>query len=61
MALFNDQKIGEKIIGIKEEVLGKIKKDPGLVEQGKLRKTGELQKREAEANVCIHSVTIRYY
>jgi hypothetical protein len=56
----NDQGIGEKITGIKEEVLGKIKKDPSLVEQGKLRKTGELQRREAEANVCIHPIMIRH-
>ncbi|KIM80141.1 hypothetical protein PILCRDRAFT_822660 [Piloderma croceum F 1598] len=53
-----DAGIGEKITGIKEEVLGKIKKDPSLVEQGKLRKTGELQKREAAAHVCIHPFTI---
>jgi hypothetical protein len=56
----NNQGISEKITGIKEEVLGKIKQDPSLVEQGKLRKMGELQRREAEANVCIHSFTIRH-
>ena len=51
--------MGEKVAGIKDEILGKIKKDPGLVEHGQLRKTGELQKREAEDKVYVRSYTAR--
>jgi len=38
--------MGEKIAGIKDQVKGKITRNPDLVEYGQLRKTGELQRRE---------------
>lgn len=44
----NHVTLGEKIQGVKEEVLGHIKRDPGLVTQGKERRTGELKKKEKE-------------
>jgi hypothetical protein len=55
----NDQGIGEKIAGIKEQVKGKITKNPDLVEHGQLRRTGELQKREAEEKVSSYLIRLR--
>jgi hypothetical protein len=42
------QGAGESLIGLKEEIQGKILKKPDLVEHGKQRRTGVLKKREAE-------------
>jgi hypothetical protein len=36
--------------GMKEELVGKIKRNPELVQHGKELKTGELQKKEKEAD-----------
>lgn len=40
--------LGEKITGIKQQIKGKLSHNPELVEQGQLRKTGELKKRQQE-------------
>lgn len=42
------QGFAEKIQGIKEQAKGKIVGNPDLVEQGHLRQTGELKRREEE-------------
>lgn len=41
----------EKIQGLKEQVKGKITKNPDLVEHGKERRTGVLKKKEEEEDV----------
>jgi len=40
------QAISEKIDGLKEEIKGKIKHDPELVEHGRDKRTGELKRKE---------------
>ncbi|KAF8578932.1 hypothetical protein K439DRAFT_1638425 [Ramaria rubella] len=44
----NRTTMGDKIAGLKEELVGKITKNPELVQKGHDRKTGELKKREHE-------------
>jgi hypothetical protein len=39
------QTISEKIDGLKEELKGKIKHDPELVEHGRDKRTGELKRK----------------
>ncbi|KAJ4478613.1 hypothetical protein C8J55DRAFT_399473, partial [Lentinula edodes] len=41
----------DKLSGLKEELKGKVTKNPGLVEHGKEMKTGELKRREQEDDV----------
>ena len=41
------QTTSEKIDGLKEEIKGKIKHDPELVEHGRDRRTGALKRKEA--------------
>ncbi|THH16052.1 hypothetical protein EW146_g4524 [Bondarzewia mesenterica] len=45
------QGLGEKLAGLKEQVKGKLTKKPELVEKGRERKTGQLKKKEQEAEV----------
>ena len=40
------QTIGEKIDGMKEEIKGKVKHDPELVQHGRDQRTGELKRKE---------------
>ena len=40
------QAINEKIDGLKQEIKGKIKHDPELVERGRQQRTGELKRKE---------------
>lgn len=40
------QTLSEKIDGLKEEIKGKIKHDPELVEHGREKRTGELKRNE---------------
>jgi hypothetical protein len=44
--------MGEKMTGYKEELIGKVKRDEGLVQHGRDIRTGELQRREREEAVC---------
>ncbi|OAX43444.1 hypothetical protein K503DRAFT_765889 [Rhizopogon vinicolor AM-OR11-026] len=39
---------GDKLVGLEEEIKGKIMKKPELVEQGRERRTGALKKKELE-------------
>ncbi|KAJ3887976.1 hypothetical protein GG344DRAFT_68348 [Lentinula edodes] len=41
----------DKLSGLKEELKGKVTKNPGLVEHGKEMKTGELKKKEQEEDM----------
>ncbi|KAI0314182.1 hypothetical protein OF83DRAFT_1138058 [Amylostereum chailletii] len=43
--------MGEKIAGVKEEVVGKVLRKPETVEHGHLRRTGELKRQEQDAKV----------
>ena len=38
----------EKVAGLKEEVVGKVKKDPAKVQHGKEKRTGELKRKQLE-------------
>ncbi|KAL0958813.1 hypothetical protein HGRIS_014132 [Hohenbuehelia grisea] len=38
--------MGDKLAGMKEEVKGKVSHNPGLVEQGHKRRTGELKREQ---------------
>ncbi|KIK57406.1 hypothetical protein GYMLUDRAFT_263155 [Collybiopsis luxurians FD-317 M1] len=40
--------VGDKLTGLKEELKGKVTKNPELVEQGKERRTGELKKKQEQ-------------
>jgi hypothetical protein len=40
--------LGEKVEGIKEQIKGKLTKNPDLVEHGHLRQTGQLKEHEEE-------------
>ncbi|KAJ8582421.1 hypothetical protein M405DRAFT_800332 [Rhizopogon salebrosus TDB-379] len=42
--------LGDKIIGLEEEIKGKVLRKPDLVEHGRERRTGELKKKELEAD-----------
>ncbi|OJA16438.1 hypothetical protein AZE42_03804 [Rhizopogon vesiculosus] len=39
---------GDKLVGLEEEIKGKIMKKPELVEQGRERRTGALKQKELE-------------
>ncbi|KAJ3805103.1 hypothetical protein F5876DRAFT_2821, partial [Lentinula aff. lateritia] len=41
----------DKLSGLKEELKGKVTKNPQLVEHGRELKTGELKKKEQEEDV----------
>ncbi|KAJ3872363.1 hypothetical protein F5051DRAFT_159316 [Lentinula edodes] len=41
----------DKLTGLKEELKGKVTKNPGLVEHGKEMKSGEMKKREQEEDM----------
>ncbi|KAH7867945.1 uncharacterized protein C8R40DRAFT_1030619, partial [Lentinula edodes] len=41
----------DKLSGLKEELKGKVTKNPGLVEHGKEMKTGEVKRREQQEDV----------
>ncbi|KAJ4467110.1 hypothetical protein C8R41DRAFT_871485 [Lentinula lateritia] len=43
--------LGDKLTGLKEELKGKVTKNPGLVEHGKEMKSGELKKKEEEEDM----------
>ncbi|KAJ3776191.1 hypothetical protein FB446DRAFT_722223 [Lentinula raphanica] len=43
--------LNDKISGLKEELKGKVTKNPDLVEHGKEKKTGELKKKELEEDM----------
>ncbi|KAI0033473.1 hypothetical protein K488DRAFT_15006, partial [Vararia minispora EC-137] len=43
--------MGEKLTGLKEELVGHAKHDPQLAQTGRDRRTGELQRREREEAV----------
>ena len=48
----------EKVAGLKEEVVGKVKKDPAKVQHGKEKRTGELKRKqleEGDVRPTIHS------
>jgi hypothetical protein len=47
--------MADKIAGIKEQIVGKMKEDPDLVQHGKGRRTGVLKDKEMEQDVCIPS------
>jgi hypothetical protein len=40
--------MSDKMSGIKEEMMGKIKKDPEMAQHGLERRTGELKRKEME-------------
>jgi len=40
--------MGDKFTGLKEEIMGKVKKNPELVQKGHERRAGELKKKERE-------------
>ncbi|KAJ3503455.1 hypothetical protein NMY22_g18246 [Coprinellus aureogranulatus] len=46
-----DPTLGEKWDGLKEEVKGKVKHNPELVQHGKDKISGELKRREREADL----------
>jgi hypothetical protein len=48
--------LGEKYEGLKEEVKGKVKRNPEQVQHGKDMISGELKRREREADVRPHPV-----
>ena len=52
------QTIGEKIDGMKEEIKGKVKHDPELVQHGRDQRTGELKRKEMR-NVGIPCLRLR--
>ncbi|KIJ16253.1 hypothetical protein PAXINDRAFT_11283 [Paxillus involutus ATCC 200175] len=39
---------GEKVAGLKDEIKGKILREPEVTERGRERRTGELKKKEKE-------------
>ncbi|KAJ3859259.1 hypothetical protein EV359DRAFT_68311 [Lentinula novae-zelandiae] len=43
--------LGDKLTGLKEELKGKVTKNPGLVEHGREMKSGELKKKEEEEDM----------
>jgi hypothetical protein len=45
--------LSDKITGLKEQIKGKITKNPRLVEQGHERKTGELKHKQADHDVSL--------
>lgn len=47
--------MGDKIAGLKEQLVGKVKKDPALVEHGKQRKTGELNKNREPVRPIVYA------
>jgi hypothetical protein len=47
----NFQGFSQKISGLKEEMKGKLTKNPELVEHGRERRTGELKHKEMEDDV----------
>jgi hypothetical protein len=51
MFFFVLKTVGDKISGFKEELMGKIERKPDLVEHGRDMRTGELQRKEQEADV----------
>ncbi len=42
------QTLGDKIIGLKDEVAGKITRNPEKVQHGKEQKSGELKRKQLE-------------
>lgn len=49
------QTFTDKVSGLKEEVVGKVKKDPSKVQHGKQMRTGELkrkQQEEGDVRIC---------
>ena len=41
----------DKVTGLKDEVTGKVKRNPELVQHGHDRMTGELKKKELESDM----------
>ena len=50
--LSSKQTMGDRIQGVKEEIKGSIKRDPGLKKTGKERMTGELKRKQVEEVRC---------
>jgi predicted nucleic acid-binding Zn ribbon protein len=40
--------MSDKVSGLKEEMMGKLKKDPEMAQHGFEKRTGELKKKEME-------------
>ena len=39
----------DKVVGLKDEVIGKVTKNPAKVEHGKEQRSGELKRKQADA------------